>query len=315
MNILVVGDAMIDRSIFGNIERISPEAPVPILLRKDSIDSLGGAANVASSLSTFGANVALLSSYGNDEAGSILKSLCTKAKLNLITCPTIGHTTTTKVRFWSSNQQVFRYDHESNFVDSNALSSLAIEQLNSSTSYDCIVISDYDKGVVTMDLVRSLTSYASTNNLKTICDPKGDNCDKYYGVSVITPNLKEACALTKIDAINGEDKKLYGILLKLTRKFDITQPIITLGKRGMCYLSPDGNLTFQEPIKTFLADPTGAGDTAIAALTYSLCLGYSFSDSVRYACAAASYTVTHVGTAPCPYNELEARYKQLLAQA
>jgi len=311
MRVLVIGDSMVDVSMSGLIERISPEAPVPVFLKKQEVISLGGAGNVAASLSSFGLDVTLLTLVGKDNSGSHLERLSADTGIRLQAMYDPQHITSTKTRFWCSNQQVFRADQERRLTCNMAFRNFVDEHLRSQTAYDSIVISDYNKGTLDAGLIADLVNYSIQNKCYLVCDPKGLSVESYAKVTVITPNLREAARLLNQNSFAFDNHIIRSTLIQFRHFYSIENPVITAGDIGIYYLDAENNLILQNSIKAHLADPTGAGDTAIAAITYGLCMGESFESCVALACAAASFTVTHVGTSPCPLAEMQSRLETI----
>tara|TARA_B100000674_G_scaffold499057_1_gene541366 strand:- start:26804 stop:27739 length:936 start_codon:yes stop_codon:yes gene_type:complete len=310
MKVLIYGDSMLDVSINGRVDRISPEAPVPILLQRSQKYSIGGAANVAQCLQALGVTVTLVTCVGNDKHGTDLRKLAESHGIIFKCIPIENAQTTVKTRFWSSNQQLFRFDQEQPISIQN-INPDNIVGVVDPLDFDLIAFSDYGKGFITSELISRVCQMVD-GRIPLVCDPKGSDASKYQNIFSITPNFKEALVLCGLPlSSNTLDRVL---LLRMLQKFrddyHIAFPIITLAEHGIAYFLDD-ELFIQKTLETQLADPTGAGDTALAAFSYGLCNGYPISKAVKYACAASSFTVTHVGTGPCPLLEMESRYLQL----
>ena len=259
--ILVIGDAMLDKYIFGTIDRISPEAPVPVLKVQKEILKPGGAANVAANVCSLGIETNLVANVGKDNNGKVLSRLIKNLKINLISNPYKGFKTTTKIRVISQNQQLIRIDDDSiESIDSKNTSIANIEKLVK----DCnaIIFSDYNKG--SAKNISNLIKVANKNKKPVFIDPKGDNFDCYKNAFAITPNLKE------FENIVGCCKDHQEIILKaknLLKTLNINSLLITLGSDGMILIRKNKK---PEHIKATSSkevfDVTGAGDTVIAVL-------------------------------------------------
>jgi D-beta-D-heptose 7-phosphate kinase/D-beta-D-heptose 1-phosphate adenosyltransferase len=301
-NILVVGDLIMDYYLLGNVNRISPEAPIPIVeIQKEKI-SLGGAGNVVNNLLKLGSNVCIASVVGDDENGKwILERLKRKnIDINSIILEK-DRRTSKKTRVLSSNQQIVRFDIESKDDISKESEEKILSEISKNFNYDLILLSDYSKGVLTQTLCQSIIKLA---NLKSICvfiDPKGVNYNKYRGASLITPNKKEAHLATKIDIIDDETLQKAGLKLKFD--YEINNVIITLGKEGMAII--DKKMMKIQTVAKEIFDVTGAGDTVLASLGYSIAKGMNFIDAAIFANFAAGVVVGKVGCATASLMEIE----------
>jgi len=259
--ILVIGDAMLDRYSFGSTNRISPEAPVPVLKIEKEILKPGGAANVAVNISSLGQEANLIADIGIDTNGKILRKLIKSQKINLISKSDKNYKTTTKMRIISQNQQLMRIDDEcSHERKSNNNITAKIEKLIRNS--DAVIFSDYNKG--SLRNISQLIKISNKYKKPVFVDPKGDDFNSYKNAFAITPNLKE------FENIVGPCKDHQEIIKKakiLSAKLNINSILITLGSKGMILISKNKN---PEHIKATSAkevfDVTGAGDTVIAVL-------------------------------------------------
>jgi D-beta-D-heptose 7-phosphate kinase / D-beta-D-heptose 1-phosphate adenosyltransferase len=232
-NILVVGDLMIDHYLWGDCDRISPEAPVQVVNVAKETAVLGGAGNVVNNLHALGASVSVASVIGDDEIGKelliMLKSLGVKTE-GLVKQE--GRKTSKKSRVIASNQQILRYDKESKEdIASNSVEKILSAIAKDLFLYDMIILSDYGKGVLTADLCQQIISLASGQNKKVLVDPKGTDYSKYKGAHFLTPNKKEACEATGINIIDDESLLRAGEWLRSECELELS--MITLSEDGI----------------------------------------------------------------------------------
>ena len=300
--ILVIGDLMIDHYLWGSCERISPEAPVQVINVGDESMSLGGAGNVINNLNALGAQVDVISVIGNCETSGKLKALLANIKVNTKYLITQNkRITSKKTRIISSQQQVVRYDHESTdeISDESQKSILAsFEKLVS--NYDAVLLSDYGKGVLTIELTQSLIAIANDKNIKVLVDPKGLDYSKYRGSYLLTPNKKEASEATKINIT--DDASLTKAITQLKTEYDLDVSLITLSEQGVAIY--DDKLRVHPTVSREVFDVTGAGDTVLASLGFALACGYKIDAAVEFANLAAGVVVGKIGSAIATLNEI-----------
>ena len=300
--ILVIGDLMIDHYLWGSCERISPEAPVQVINVGDESMSLGGAGNVINNLNALGAQVDVISVIGNCETSGKLKALLANIKVNTKYLITQNkRVTSKKTRIISSQQQVVRYDHESTdeISDESQKSILAsFEKLVS--NYDAVLLSDYGKGVLTIELTQSLIAIANDKNIKVLVDPKGLDYSKYRGSYLLTPNKKEASEATKINIT--DDASLTKAITQLKTEYDLDVSLITLSEQGVAIY--DNKLRVHPTVSRGVFDVTGAGDTVLASLGFALACGYKIDAAVEFANLAAGVVVGKIGSAIATLNEI-----------
>lgn len=302
-NILVIGDLMVDHYLWGTCDRISPEAPVQVIDVQKETKVLGGAGNVINNLLSLGADVGVLSVVGDDEVADEVKYLidATDAKSFLILQK--GRKTSKKSRIMASKSQVVRYDHESknniSFDSTDKMYSKLQEIIN---GYDLILLSDYGKGVLTNDLTQRIIKIATSHNKKVIVDPKGENYSKYAGAHFLTPNKKEAEIAT---GIKIEDADTLRYALKEIQKIaNLDRSVITLSEDGIAVLENDV-VTIKPTVAREVFDVTGAGDTVLASLGYSLALIDDIFASIEFANLAAGVVVGKLGSATVTLEEIE----------
>lgn len=300
--ILVIGDLMIDHYLWGKCERISPEAPVQVVEIERETIVLGGAGNVINNLRALGAKVDVISVIGNDEIADELKKCLNDIEVtsNMLIVQN-GRNTTKKTRIIASHQQIVRFDKE-NKDDINYDSQLAL--INKFKlivkNYDIVLLSDYAKGVFTNFLTQELIKYANADNVKVLVDPKGYNYSKYCGAYLLTPNKKEASIASKID-INDEESLLKAIT-KLKEECKLNISLVTLSEGGVAIY--DDNLRVYPTLAREVYDVTGAGDTVLASLGFSLSCGYDIDNAVKFANLAAGLVVGKIGSSTVSLDEI-----------
>jgi len=303
--ILVIGDLIYDEYIWGNIQRISPEAPIPVLEWTGDNYSLGGAANVANNLSQLGAKVYLSGIVGPDEQGIRLKELMKGLKID-----TAGvfvdplRPTTRKTRILAHNQQLLRIDKESTQPLPEELEARIQEYLgNIIPEVDGIICSDYMKGVLKEGLLRRIIELATEKDKLILVDPKGKDFSKYYGVYALTPNLKEAEEASGIKIYSEAD--LERAAGELFRRVNCQILLITRGKDGLSLFRRDAPMVKISTEAREVYDVTGAGDTVISLFGLVLFLGFKETVAARLANIGAGIVVGKLGTAPITPQDMD----------
>lgn len=290
--ILVVGDIMLDHYVMGNVKRISPEAPVPVVSVKNENYTLGGCANVAHNLAGLEVPVHLFGSIGADHAAERLSNLCEEKGIHLKAFRS-DYPTTLKTRIIGEHQQIVRVDFEEFFEQAER----AIDQLNDqleSKSYAGIVLSDYGKGLCSKTFCQEVIQFAKAERIPTIVDPKGLDWDKYRGATVLTPNLLEFSQIVGKSLAN-EDAAIaqYGDTIR--RRYDLQNLLVTRSEKGISWFSEVGMAHFPtEVIEVY--DVSGAGDTVIAVITAMLAAGKNLKEAILAANKAGGYVVSKFGT-------------------
>jgi len=301
-NILVVGDLMIDHYLWGNCDRISPEAPVQIVDVNKETAVLGGAGNVVNNLIALGAKVTVIGAIGDDESGEELKAMLDNlgdAQVTLIAEK--GRTTSRKTRVMAAHQQVIRYDSESkNDISQETQDKILLVFTEAIAYVDAVLLSDYGKGVLTIKLAKSLIAIANSLNKKILVDPKGENFSKYAGAYLLTPNRKEASLATKIKI--DTNKTLEDAIVKLKSELNLSVSIVTLSEQGIAIF--DNALSIIPAVARDVFDVTGAGDTVFAALGFMLAQGKDIYESVEFANLAAGVAVGKLGSATVSLEEI-----------
>jgi D-beta-D-heptose 7-phosphate kinase/D-beta-D-heptose 1-phosphate adenosyltransferase len=308
-NILVVGDLMVDEYLWGDVERISPEAPVQVVTIKDEDFSLGGSGNVVNNVVALGAKVSAVGVIGTGTDGQLLLN-----KLNELGVDIAGifqdsnRPTTRKTRIIASNQHVLRIDRETKeSISEPAFEAIAKYLEDKIPDVDVVLISDYGKGLITEALMARLIAAAQKHKKITIADPKGLDFSKYSGVSLITPNKKEAALASGIEVV--DEKTLIEAGNKILQRVGIDKLLITCGKDGMV-LFDRNKAPYKIRAETRqVYDVSGAGDTVLSVLGLSVASGISFEDGAVLANTSAGIVVGKVGTATVSRQELSSALK------
>jgi D-beta-D-heptose 7-phosphate kinase / D-beta-D-heptose 1-phosphate adenosyltransferase len=300
--ILVVGDIMVDKYIHGQVSRVSPEAPVPVVQVSKETSNLGGAANVAMNLVGLGAEVGLCGLLGKDESGNWVKNHCDESGVRLIQVKG-ERPTTSKQRIMGSSQQIVRLDFErTGSLGSFDEAALWVQIKEIIAHYDVLIISDYGKGVCTETLCQKIIDLSKSNQIKVLVDPKGTNWGKYHGANLVTPNFKEfteACGKEFENCDNDIEKSTSSLMAE----FNLENLLITRSEQGMTLAGLDSHLHIRAEAREVF-DVSGAGDTVIAALGASLALGWDYAEAMRMANRAAGIVVAKKGTVPISIKEL-----------
>jgi len=303
-SIMVIGDLMLDEYIWGKVDRISPEAPVPVVEVQSEHFKLGGAGNVANNLLSLGAQVIINAVKGNDLHGDILRKTLTDLKIStdsIFTDP--KRATTVKTRIIAHTQQVARIDKE----DRSLISGTMLKKIVSSfrehlREIDALIISDYGKGVISKKLINQIVPVARQHGIPVCVDPKERNFTHYKDVTIITPNIKE---LSFGSGIKIED---YDQIIQAARKVkDILKCnmiLVTRGEHGMSLFTENGGTTDIPTTAKAVYDVTGAGDTVIACFTLALASGATPKEAAIIANVAAGIVVAEVGAASVPWDKL-----------
>jgi D-glycero-beta-D-manno-heptose-7-phosphate kinase len=294
--VLVVGDVMLDRYWFGEVSRISPEAPVPVVLISKEDQRLGGAANVAWNCKELGARTKLLSVVGRDEPGRTLEKLLKAKHIEASLHHDAGFSTTQKLRVIGRHQQLLRIDFERP-PSREVLASKLEDFKRALPEVDVIILSDYGKGGLAhiAEMIRS----ARRAGKRVLVDPKGDDYARYKGASVITPNLAE---LRDVVGTWKDEKDLRSRATALRDKLKLEALLLTRGEDGMTLFASKIVSVKAEAREVF--DVTGAGDTVIATLAVMLAAGASLENAMRIANRAAGIVVGKLGTAAAKHAEL-----------
>lgn len=313
--VLVVGDIMLDEYVWGDVTRISPEAPIPVLEVKEVTYTPGGAANTANNLKALRGEVILAGVIGPEDKGKLLKEILEKRGIN-----TEGifvdqkRKTTLKTRAVARNQQLVRIDSE----DRNPLNQEIEDRIlnfikRQIKETNFIIISDYAKGVITQNLSKKIIALANQNNVLCLVDPKGNDYLKYKNCKIITPNGKElAQALNlQIEQIETESKFLQAGKMLLSHVM-CDNVLVTRGAQGMTLFGRDGNVDCMPALNKKAIDVSGAGDTAVATFALALAAGANPKQAMIIASHACTIVVGKVGTAVASPEELEENLRNSL---
>jgi len=303
VNVLVVGDAMVDKFIVGRVTRISPEAPVPVVAFAHDMYRMGGAANVASNVVALGGHVTLVAVTGRDEAAATLTEACREAGIAPSFVGDPNRPTTTKTRVVTDrNQQVARIDYESDTEISGEIEERLISEIRKhATRCSAIIVSDYMKGCVTREVMQTAVSVGADRGVPVLVDPKIPHLDYYSGATVVTPNHHEAESATH-RRVRSEDEARTAARIFLERA-NCRDVLMTRGDQGVWLLSGDVE-GYLPAASREVADVTGAGDTVIATLAVMLASGATISEAARLANEAAGIVVGKFGPATASITEL-----------
>ncbi len=303
---LVVGDIILDEYFWGKVDRISPEAPVPVVTVEKESQLLGGAANVVNNIRSLGGQVFLSGLVGGDERGRKILNLLEERGV-----PTGGvfidprRPTSVKTRIVAHSQQIVRFDRENQTSLSQGYADSLVSYVRDTIPHaDTVVIADYGKGVVTEELVKAVTQIAKQEKKPVLLDPKIGRFHLYRDVTLVAPNSQEASLAACIDIVDGMSLKVVGA--KLLDRFNCEVVLITQGEHGMALFERGRKKKF--PVQTTareVFDVTGAGDTVIGVMALVLAAGASFSEAAVVANYAAGIVVGKVGTATVTPEELK----------
>jgi D-beta-D-heptose 7-phosphate kinase/D-beta-D-heptose 1-phosphate adenosyltransferase len=302
--LLVVGDLMIDEYVWGDVDRISPEAPVQVVAVNNEDYTLGGSGNVVNNLVALGAEVSVLGVVGSGNAGNLLLNKLAGLGSNIDgIVQEKGRPTTKKTRIIAEHQQVLRIDRETRRkVAPDTFRAIVKRAEAIIPDVDGVIISDYGKGLVTRELIVKLIEAARANDKLTIADPKGLDFSKYAGISILTPNKKEASLASGIEIT--DDQSLAAAGRMLLERTGIDNLLITCGKDGMVFFEPGHQPYIIRAKAREVYDVSGAGDTVIAVLGLGIAAGLHYDEAVSLANTAAGIVVGKVGTATVTPGEL-----------
>jgi rfaE bifunctional protein kinase chain/domain len=301
--ILVYGDVILDRYVFGQVERISPEAPVPVVKVASEESRLGGAGNVAANIDKLGACGLLLGVVGSDGFADEIERI--KKDGNRV-IRDAGNATIVKTRIISQRQQIVRVDREGRIRPGEGV----MEKIKAEVAaavVDGIIVSDYAKGTVNADVMALLKAKAAAAGIPIVVDPKPPHFHLYRGVTGVTPNLKEAEEMA--GKVIADDAGIALALNRIRRKFQTRFALVTRGSQGISAAEKNRKMFHLPAFSHEVFDVTGAGDTVVAVLTLALVAGADLREAVALANAAASIVVEKVGTSQVGLEELQARLK------
>ena len=301
--ILVIGDIMLDKYIWGDVSRISPEAPVQIVNVKNETYSAGGAGNTANNISSLGGKAFIVGLVGMDSTKKIIISKL-KEK-NIVTDGIIvdkDRPTILKVRVMAQSQQLLRVDYENKDYLDGAYENLILEYIKKNIgAFNAVVISDYSKGIITEGIMAAIKEIMKDKKIPLIVDPKPKHKEFYKNSSLITPNAKEACSMADCEE---DEAKINEVGKKLINELNSTI-LITRGEKGMTLFEKNGLITNIPTKAKEVYDVSGAGDTVVAALSLALASGATMKEAAIIANYAAGIVVGKIGTSSVSIEELK----------
>jgi D-beta-D-heptose 7-phosphate kinase/D-beta-D-heptose 1-phosphate adenosyltransferase len=301
-NLLVIGDVMLDHYIYGECNRISPEAPVPVFEIIKEQRMLGGAGNVVKNILSLGAKCDFITVIGDDQEGEDVTLLLRQQGLNADNIlKEDNRRSTLKKRLIASSQQLIRIDKESRFnIDRGTEKKIYDIVEKNISNYDIVLLSDYLKGVLTYELCRSIIDLCYSTGVKLIIDPKGSDYSKYKNAYLLKPNLKELEAATNQKIENIEDLKSAAHSLK--EDLNIQSLVVTMGDKGIFFSDKMDKVC--PTISNNVFDVSGAGDTVFACVGVCLAHGFSIEMACRFANSAASIVIRKFGSETTTIEEI-----------
>jgi rfaE bifunctional protein kinase chain/domain len=299
--VVVVGDAMLDVYLRGDVDRISPEAPVPVVRVKERKLALGGAANVANNIVTIGARCELVAAVGDDHAGATLREMLRQVKTDTRSLVSVARPTTTKTRVVARSQQLVRYDEEEDSDLSGAETERLLAALQVAIKEaDALVLEDYNKGVLVPPVIRQAIDWARESGIPVIVDPKYKNFFAYRGATIFKPNRRELES-----ALGAEVDLEHPEALPATfERLGVEHLLLTLGERGMALIAADGEIGRIPTTAREVYDVVGAGDTVTAYLAAILAAGGTPAEAAIVANFAAGIEVGKLGAATVTRTEV-----------
>lgn len=306
---LVVGDIILDHYIWGKVNRISPEAPVPVVDVTSESFMLGGAANVLNNIISLGGNVDICGVIGHDETGRrVIQELRGKGVMTDGVIVEDKRPTTKKTRIIANSQQVVRFDRERREKISKDTQMIMLNYIRERIDqFKIIIISDYAKGVITQELVKELSNITSSRSIKIVVDPKPRHFRYYRDVSVITPNSHEASLASGIEIEDDETLQRAG--RRLLDMLNSDAILITRGEHGMSLFERNGNISHVPTTAKEVFDVTGAGDTVVGTFALAIAAGASMIEAAIIANHAAGIVVGTIGATPVERSSLERELK------
>lgn len=311
LNCLIIGDVMVDAYIWGNVNRISPEAPVPVFEAQKRENRLGGAANVALNIQSLGANPILCGVIGNDIKGKVFEEVLSNQNLsNAGIIKSNERLTTCKTRIISSSHHMLRVDEEIlepiSETDSHELIN-KVKHLVDTQKIDVVIFEDYDKGLLNATNIQEIVGFLNEKNIPSCVDPKKDNFLNYSGTTLFKPNFKEFTVGLKEDIQKGD----IDALMKHAEKFSLNQNI----KNVMVTLSEHGVMLYNKEVQTHIpaeirniSDVSGAGDTVISTAALAFCKGVKGKDLVTISNLAGGLVCEEVGVVPVNKERLKSEF-------
>jgi len=313
MRVMVIGDVMVDTYIFGDVTRISPEAPVPIVEVNRRANHLGGAANVALNIKALGGEPILCGVVGEDEKGDLFYDLMKKRSLDSDgILRSDKRPTTTKFRIFGSTTQLLRVDEESTNFLNNIEQHLFVETLKKIIETklpDIIIFQDYDKGVISRELISEINSFAKKRSVPVIADPKRRNFSAYKDITMLKPNLKELKEGFGIEVDPTDKKQLFEAVAKFKKEYRLDYAMITLSEHGVIIAhEKSGEICFEfvPAHHRKISDVSGAGDTVISVAALCMAAGLSPRQIAEYSNLAGGLVCEQVGVIPVDKEKFHA---------
>jgi rfaE bifunctional protein kinase chain/domain len=298
--VIIVGDVMVDEYLWGHVSRISPEAPVPVVSCDKREYRMGGAANVSINIKSLGAEPIMCSVIGNDEIGTIYRSLLKKREMtDKGIIESEDRISTVKTRIIGNHQQLLRVDKEiTDFISTGQEEALLarVETIMNEDAIDALIFQDYDKGVLTPNIIKSVTELANKHSIPTLVDPKKRSFDRYDKVSMFKPNFKELVEGMNVDLKKGDIEGLHRQAQKLHAK-GVKYVMVTLSELGVFISDGEQYKVIPAEIRD-ITDVSGAGDTVVSVAALSLAVGLSPFQSAYLANMAGGLVCEKVGVIP-----------------
>lgn len=305
LSVLVVGDVMLDRFVYGTVDRISPESPVPVLRKTRTSEMPGGAGNVARNLAALGLNVILVGQVGEDNDGAILADrLQTEPRIDATLVPTKNASTIVKTRYVANNQQLLRVDVEEGagrYANANETFAEAVQSALKGGAFSAIIVSDYAKGAISAEVLDVCRNASKASGAPLLVDPKSTDMTVYRGANVIKPNASELALAAGQPC--GSDSDVQQALQVVQAQLPDTDLVVTRAAKGMSWISR-GEVHHKSGKAREVYDVSGAGDTSMAAIAAGLAAGGSLSEAVDLALAASGIVVAKQGTATVSADEI-----------
>lgn len=315
LKILVIGDVMIDAYMWGKVDRISPEAPVPVISVTKHESRLGGAANVGLNINELGATPILCACIGNDTYGNEFTNLLKNNNMPVQGIMTSNkRQTTVKTRIISNNQHLLRVDDETDKPLDNDTEQAFINHIDNlfeTYNFNAIIFEDYDKGNITPSIIEHVVKKANSKNIPTLVDPKKRNFLNYNNVTVFKPNFKEICEGLKIELQKGDINELNNSALKLCKMLNAKHVMVTLSELGV-FVTNNNTYCHTPAQQRGITDVSGAGDTVISVTACALAAGLDINTSVKLANIAGGLVCEQVGVVPVNKNQLLFEAKKLI---
>ncbi len=295
--VLVVGDIMLDQFVYGDVNRISPEAPIPILQVKHETNMLGGAGNVVRNIVGLGGGASLAAVVGNDPTGKKVRKLLEQNEVADDGLVTVNERATgIKTRYLAGTQQLLRTDHETvGAVDAKTAKKVISVAKQAMKHCDAVIVSDYGKGVLVPDVIESVIDAARTRGIPVIVDPKGREYWRYQGATIVTPNRAELAEAVGHPVTVQSD--IVEAANSLVIEYDLKAVLVTRSQDGMTLVTAEGDVTHLPAEAQEVFDVSGAGDTVVATVAAAMAAGANMVDAAKVANVAAGIVVAKVGTA------------------